>query len=58
MYVFEVNPRDVAVGKGVDNHIVLQRFYIEDIAMRNTVIAPIGTDTDVLRIGSFKVGFL
>ena len=28
VYVFEINPRDVAVGEGVDNHIIFQCFYI------------------------------
>lgn len=28
VYVFEINPRDVAVGEGVDNHVIFQCFYI------------------------------
>ena len=28
VYILKVNPRDVAVGKSVDNHVIFQCFYI------------------------------
>ena len=58
MYVFEIDPSDVLIGKGVNDYIVFQCFYIQYIAMRNAIIAPIGTDANVLGIDSFEIGFV
>ena len=52
VYILEIDPGDVFIGKGVDNHIVFQGFYIENIDQRDAIITPIGTNINTLGIGS------
>ena len=58
MNVLQVNPRNVFIGKSVDNHIVLQCLYIQYIAMSDAVIASVSANTNTLCVSTLKVRFL
>jgi len=58
MYILKVNPRNVFIGKSVDNHVVFQSLYIEDITMSDAVIPPVSTNVNILCVSRLKICFL